>query len=624
MSIKICRLSDRQTFFATRGVLQDFSPSFDPAGNYLYFVGRRDLEARSDDAEFALGFPRSRNLFAIALRKDVPNPFIPKPKPLESEAVQARKRAEEELNQAVVATEIDLDGLCDRLIAFPLDAGRYSAVVGARNKVLFLQGDSKYSDHHTLEIYDFEHQKQVRLVNKWVQGYTLAHDYRTVVYRNDSALRVLPAQEYHGKDSGNNRSTGHIDLNRISISVNPTSEFRQMFREAWRLQRDYFWDTEMNGLEWEEIYQRYLPLVDRATTRYEFGDLLWELLGELGTSHAYVSFGSYRPDPKINQGFLGADWEWDEEGYRCQALVKGDPWNPSASSPLLQPGMEVQVGDVLLAINGQALSHTVPPGALLVDQGGREVNLLFQNVQGQRRSLSVKTLSSERKARYRSWVNQKREFVHQFTQERVGYIHVPDMGRDGYAEFHRAYLAEFDREALIIDVRFNGGGNVSGLLLQKLLRRRLGYTIPRWGSPIPYPHDSPRGPLLAITNEHAGSDGDIFSHAFKQLNLGPLIGRRTWGGVIGISPRHQLADGTTTTQPEFSFFFDDVGWRLENRGTEPDIEVDIAPQDYFAERDTQLQQAVTMALDLLAQKPAHSPKPTQPVRSQKIQLPPRH
>ena len=623
MSIKICKVEDRSTYFATRGVLKDFCPSFDPDGKYLYFVGRRDLQAYHDDAEFALGFPRARKLFAIPLRKDIPDPFIPQPKPLESEAVQARKKAEEELSHKIVATEIDLEGLCDRVIAFPLEMGLYSEVRGARNKVLFLQGDGKYRNHHTLEIYDFETQKQQRLVNKWVQNYTLASDYRTLVYVNDSCLRVLPAEEYVGNHSGNNRLSGHIDLSRVRISIHPTSEFRQMFREAWRLQRDYFWDTDMGGIEWEEVYQRYLPLVDRATTRHEFGDLLWELLGELGTSHAYVSFGSYRTTPKYSQGFLGADWEWNGQGYLCQAIIGGDTWNTEASSPLRQAGVDVQEGDLLLAINGQSLSTTVPPGALLVNQGDQEVELTVLSPAGSPRKLSVKTLANERKARYRSWVNQKRAFVHEATEARVGYIHVPDMSSDGYAEFHRGYLAEFDREALMIDVRFNGGGNVSGLLLQKLLRRRLGYTIPRWGSPVPYPHDSPRGPLVAITNELAGSDGDIFSHAFKQLNLGPLIGRRTWGGVIGISPRHQLADGTTTTQPEFSFFFDDVGWRLENRGTDPDIDIDIAPQDYFHNRDTQLERAVEVALELLTQRPAHSPKPTQPVRMQRVHLPPR-
>jgi tricorn protease len=181
------------------------------------------------------------------------------------------------------------------------------------------------------------------------------------------------------------------------------------------------------------------------------------------------------------------------------------------------------------------------------------------------------------------------------------------MGPNGYAEFHRSYLVEYDRDALIVDVRFNGGGHVSSLLLEKLARRRLGYDFPRWGAPDPYPQESPRGALVALTNEQAGSDGDIFSHAFKMLDLGPLVGKRTWGGVIGISPRHALADGTVTTQPEYSFYFDDVGWRVENHGTEPDVVVDNAPQDYARGVDVQLDRAISIALEQLAERPPHRP-----------------
>jgi tricorn protease len=213
--------------------------------------------------------------------------------------------------------------------------------------------------------------------------------------------------------------------------------------------------------------------------------------------------------------------------------------------------------------------------------------------------------------------------VHQATDGRVGYIHVPDMGADGYAEFHRGFLVEYDRDALIIDVRVNGGGHVSGLLLEKLARKRVGYDFPRWAAPKPYPDESPTGPMVALTNELAGSDGDIFSHTFKLMKLGPLVGKRTWGGVIGIWPRHRLVDGTVTTQPEFSFFFDDVGWRVENYGTDPDIEVDNAPQDYARGADPQLDKAVEVALDELSKRPPHRPRPTDRPQRVPPRLPPR-
>jgi tricorn protease len=209
---------------------------------------------------------------------------------------------------------------------------------------------------------------------------------------------------------------------------------------------------------------------------------------------------------------------------------------------------------------------------------------------------------------YRQWVKQNRDKVHQLTHGRVGYIHIPDMGGPGYAEFHRGFLTEYEREALIVDERYNRGGHISGLLLQKLARRRVGFTINRWGEiPSPYPDETLAGPMVALANEYAGSDGDIFAHAFKLLGLGPVIGKRTWGGVIGIWPKHMLVDGTITTQPEYSFWFDDVGWGVENYGTDPDIEVDITPQDYTKGEDPQLAKAIETILKALEENPPFSP-----------------
>jgi tricorn protease len=223
------------------------------------------------------------------------------------------------------------------------------------------------------------------------------------------------------------------------------------------------------------------------------------------------------------------------------------------------------------------------------------------------RNVIVRTLPTESQVRYRAWVEHNRRRVHEASDGRLGYVHIPDMYARGYAEFHRGYLAEVDRIGLIIDVRYNSGGHVSQLILEKLARRRIGYDLSRWGGLTPYPVDSVAGPLVALTNEHAGSDGDIFCHSFKLLKLGPLIGKRTWGGVIGISPRHTLVDGTVTTQPEYSHWFEDVGWSVENYGTDPDIEVEITPQAYIAGQDPQLDRAIAEGLRFLAEKPVRQP-----------------
>jgi tricorn protease len=307
---------------------------------------------------------------------------------------------------------------------------------------------------------------------------------------------------------------------------------------------------------------------------------------------------------------LGADFAYDEtvKAWRIAHIVQGDPWVERARSPLSAPAVNVREGDTLLAIGGRKLDAQTHPNALLVNESHAQVLITVGDAKGKSpRAITVKTVASEFPARYREWVETNRRIVHDRTKGRVGYVHIPNMGPHGYSEFHRYFLSEIDREGLVVDVRFNGGGHVSELILEKLARRRIAYNQSRWFNIQPYPVDSVAGPMVAITNEYAGSDGDIFSHGFKLLKLGPLIGKRTWGGVIGIWPRHSLVDGGLTTQPEFSFWFKDVGWKVENYGTDPDIEVEMRPQDFVAGRDPQLERALQEMARLLRTNPPQRP-----------------
>jgi tricorn protease len=638
-AIKLGEIESGQTSLATRPTLRDTRPAFDPDGKYLYFIGQRDFDPVYDELHFDLGFPKGSRPFAVTLRKDLDNPFIARPKPPESKEVEALKKAEaEEGPPAPPRIEIDLDGIADRVLAFPVSEARYGRIQGIKGKAVFStypiegargrsRGEDEKPGRGVLESYDLETQKQERLV-EGVSDFWISRDGKALLYQSGDRLRVLKAGEKppDKKEDKPGRESGWIDLGRVKVSIQSAAEWRQMFQEAWRLQREQFWTEDLSGIDWDAINQRYEPLVERVTTRSEFSDLLWELQGELGTSHAYEMGGEYRTGPNYRQGFLGVDWEFDAaaKAYRIAHLARGDTWDAEATSPLTGPGINLAVGDFVLAINGQPLGPNVTPAQRLVNQAGNEVLLTVRSAgQSEPRTVTVKALGDERPARYRDWVDANRDQVHRTTDGRVGYIHVPDMGPEGYAEFHRAFLVEYDRDALIIDVRVNGGGHVSGLLLEKLARKRVGYDFPRWAAPKPYPDESPAGPMVALTNELAGSDGDIFSHTFKLMKLGPLVGKRTWGGVIGIWPRHRLADGTVTTQPEFSFFFDDVGWRVENYGTDPDIEVDNAPHDYARGADPQLERAIAVALETLAQRPPHRPKPTDRPRRAAPQLGPR-
>ncbi|NJO42542.1 MAG: peptidase [Cyanobacteria bacterium RU_5_0] len=648
--IKLYGLQDGTTHLLTLPRFRDFNPSFDPDGKYLYFLSYREFNPVYDSHYFDLGFPRGVRPFLISLKKDTPSPFVSVPKPLNdkkqnnsdkqpssaSETTHSENAGDTDPSasefskpngEKPLSLEIDVDNIQHRVVGFPVPEGRYRQIWGLSGKVLFsslpIKGslnddddwlaDEAGENESTLEVYDFDKQKRETIATG-LTSFKVSRENETLIYRAKNRLRVctVAAQpKNNGKDDDKpGRKSGWLELKRVRISVIPTLEWQQMFREAWRLQKEHFWVEDMSGVDWDHVYQRYRPLLDKVTTRSEFSDLIWELQGELGTSHAYEHGGDYRRYPRYPIGFLGADFVYDAEanGYRVTHIVRGDSWNEKGDSALNRLGANVQIGDVLLAVNGQRVSHDRSPHELLVHQADSEVTLTFANPHTpEHRTITVKTQKSDRSARYREWVERNHQIVQERTNERVGYLHIPDMSAEGYAEFHRYYSVEAEKDALIVDIRYNGGGHVSQLLLEKLSRKRIGYDVSRWSKPQPYPTDSVAGAIVAITNEHAGSDGDIFSHCFKLMKLGTLIGKRTWGGVIGIWPRHALVDGSVLTQPEFSFWFVDVGWKVENYGTDPDIEVDIAPQDWAQGNDPQLDRAIQLIVDQLQQNPVKLP-----------------
>lgn len=659
-AIKLWNAETRETHQITHPILSDVSPAFDPDGRYLYFLSYRVFDPVYDNMQFELSFPRGMVPCLVTLRADLPSPFTPLPPSDQVEDKDEKKDASpapaadsapagdapgERAAPADAAhdaqpqpagapadekkqdrTRIDLEGIANRVLAFPVAEGRYGKIAGAKGgkKVLWTYyfseptlHDAPDGEHEedggTLESFDFE-TRAAESVAENVGGFTLSADAAWLAYTVRRHLRVVRVGE-RPEDSGPPRKRGWINLERVKVNIDPPVEWRQMFGEAWRLQRDHFWTPDMSQVDWQAVHNGYLPLVERVSSRSEFSDLMWEMQGELGTSHCYEYGGDYRPHLSVySQGFLGADFAWDDGrgAWRITGIAQGDAWHPKANSSLNMPGVDARLGDSLLAINGVTLSRSLSPAMALVNQAGADVALTLArglpDEGGAPRVVIVKTLQSERPARYRAWVEGNRARVHAATQGRAGYLHIPDMGPRGFAEFHRSFLAESERDALVVDARYNGGGHVSELILEKLSRKRLGYTVSRWAQvPVPYPAYSVAGPMVAITNEHAGSDGDIFSHGFKALKLGPLIGARTWGGVIGISPSHTLADGTTTTQPEFATWFHDAEWRLENFGAEPDIAVDDTPRDWAAGTDAQLERAITEVMRRLRRRPPKLP-----------------
>ena len=615
--IRVAEVKTGKTHDVTRPDFRDYSPSFDPDGHYLYFLSYRVLDPVYDALYFDLGFPRATRPYAVALQKDLPSPFVAVPKPV----VRWNRRVADQPKEpkGPPQTKIDFEGVSGRVIAFPVAEGRYGQVIGMRGKVAYTNypvegslgaswmGGSEPPAKGTLEIWDYDKNK----AEAWMSGVTevrMAPELRTFAVRAGNRIRIIGADE-KPKDGPcePGRDSGWLDLSRIRMAITPEKEWEQMLREAWRLQRDHFWREDMAGIDWNGVYARYRPLLERVNTRGELSDLIWEMQGELGTSHCYEIGGDYRFPPQWRAGFLGADIARGKDGkWRIGRVVRGDSWDADRDSPLARPGVNAQAGEAIVSINGRPVGDR-PPGEHLVHRAGQEVSLELENAKRKRRTVIVRTLREEFSLRYRDWVETNRAWVHKRSSGRVGYIHIPNMGPQGYAEFHRYYLAELDSAGLLVDLRNNGGGHVSQLLLEKLARRRIGYDVNRWGVPSPYPSDSPMGPMVALTNEYAGSDGDIFSHCFKLMKLGPLVGKRTWGGVVGIWPRHTLVDGCVTTQPEFSFWFHDVGYGVENYGTDPDIEIENRPQDYASGKDPQLERALEEVERLLRDHPSPVP-----------------
>jgi len=628
-AIKLHDVAKKASTLVTTPEFRDYSPAFDPEGKYLYFLSVRTFDPVYDNVQFELSFPRAARPYLIALRDDQRTPFDPEPKGLKP---ADDRRKSDKPDTPPPAMRVDLPGIARRVAAFPVPEGRFGQIAGTTGKVLWTvfpipgahgRGGHKESPGR-LELFDFATLRTETLQER-ADNFALAADHVTLVVREGKRLRAIRANaKPEGKEAAPSeepsRKTGWIDLSRIRLSVEPRAEWRQMLREVWRLQRDQFWVANMSGTDWEAIYRRYEPLLGRVATRGELSDLIWEMQGELGTSHAYEMGGDHRRPPQVALGHLAADLRAVDggAGYEIARIVEGDAWDAAADSPLNAIGVQARLGERIVAVNGQPVARAKPPQALLVHQAGTKVELTLAPRKGDRRPASprtvlVTTLADEAPARYREWVERNRAWVHANSNGRVGYLHLPDMMSAGFAEFHRYFGAECDRAALIVDVRYNRGGHVSQLLLEKVARKRIGYNIMRWGRPEPYPSDSPAGPLVALTNEHAGSDGDIFSHCFKLMGIGKLVGTRTWGGVVGIWPRHALVDGSETTQPEFSFWFADVGWSVENYGTDPEIEVDNAPQDAVAGHDRQLERALATALAVARKsgvlKPNVGPRP---------------
>ncbi|MER8221132.1 S41 family peptidase [Streptomyces sp. NPDC094143] len=613
--LKLANTTDLSVTEATPLRFQDYAPAFTADGKHLAFLSTRSFDPVYDEHVFDLAFVEGARPHLITLAATTPSPFGPQ---RHGRSFETPDRDETPDSEGTPTTRIDLEGLADRIVPFPVEAARYSNLRAAKDGVLWLRhpvagvlGASRATPDDPepkteLERYDLAQQRVEHLAVD-ADHFEVSGDGRRVLLWTDGRLKVVPSdRRASGDDDSDSNIT--VDLGRVRQMIDPAAEWRQMFDENGRIMRDHFWRPDMSGVDWTGVLDRYRPVVERLATHDDLVDLLWEVQGELGTSHAYVTpRGGSGGGPR--QGLLGADLSRHEDGtWRVDRILPSETSDPDARSPLAAPGVAVRPGDAVVAVAGQPVDPVTGPGPLLIGTANKPVELTISPAGGgEPRYAVVVPVADEEPLRYHAWVADRRAYVHEKSGGRLGYLHVPDMQAPGWAQIHRDLRVEVAREGLVVDVRENRGGHTSQLVVEKLARRVVGWDLPRGMRAESYPRDAPRGPVVAVANEFSGSDGDIVNAAIKALGIGPVVGTRTWGGVIGIDSRYRLVDGTLVTQPKYAFWLEGYGWGVENHGVDPDVEVVQSPQDYAAGRDTQLDEAIRMALESLETAPAKTP-----------------
>ncbi|MFI7681130.1 S41 family peptidase [Streptomyces griseoaurantiacus] len=614
--LKLANTADLSVTEATPLRFRDFSPAFTLDGKHLAFLSARSFDPVYDEHVFDLAFVGGVRPYLITLAATTPSPFGPQ---RHGRPFDAPDKDETPDSEGTPTTRIDLDGLADRIVPFPVEAARYSTLRAAKDGVLWLRhplqgvlGASRATSEDPgpktdLERYDLVQQRVEHLAGD-ADHYAVTGDGKRVLLWTDSRLKVVPSDRRASSDEDSD-SNIPVDLTRIRQTVDPAAEWRQMYDEVGRLMRDNFWRPDLGGVDWDAVLDRYRPVLERVATHDDLVDLLWEVQGELGTSHAYVTPGGGGGWSERRQGLLGADISRHEDGsWRIDRVLPSETSDPEAQAPLAAPGVAVRVGDAIVAVGGRPVDPVTGPGPLLVGTAGKPVELTVSPAGGgDLRHAVVLPLENEEPLRYHAWVADRRAYVHEKSGGRLGYLHVPDMVGSGWAQLHRDLRVEVAREGLVVDVRENRGGHTSQLVVEKLARRIVGWDLPRGMRPSSYPEDAPRGPVVAVANEFSGSDGDIVNAAIKALGIGPVVGTRTWGGVVGIDNRYQLVDGTAVTQPKYAFWLEGYEWGVENHGVDPDVEVVMAPQDHAAGRDPQLDEAIRLALAALEETPAKQP-----------------
>jgi tricorn protease len=605
-----------ESYRVTDGLSEAVSPAFDASGKYVYFLASTDyalnvgwLDMTSYDRQV------TRGLYLAVLSKDEPSPFLPesdeegkKDEEKKDEKSDDKNGEKKEKDKKAVEVKFDPDHIDQRILAVDVPEKDYVAVVsGPENIVFYAERDGRNATLHKYDIKKREGDKFMDGIN----GFDVSADGKKLLYRAGNKLGIVETSKGSAKVGD-----GALDLDGMQARVEPAAEWAQMNREAWRIMRDFFYDPALHGADWPAMYEKYSAWLPSVHHRSELTYLNAMMLSEVVAGHTRTGGGDMPRTDRVPVGLLGADFTFENGRFRIARILHGENWNPDLRAPLSAPGVDVTEGDYLIAVNGKDVDGGNLYALFEATANKQTVLRVSARANGRdARDVTVVPVPSDTSLRQRQWMEDNRKKVDELSGGRLAYVYLPNTAQAGYTNFNRYYYAQQDKRGAVIDERFNGGGKVADYIVEFIDRPLMSMWASRHGTPFTSPNAAIFGPKVMIVNEWAGSGGDYMPWAFQKRGVGPLIGRRTWGGLIGVSNFPVLMDGGFTTAPSFAIYSTDPEnpqWIVENEGVTPDIEVDVDPQDVAAGRDPQLERAVQECLRLLDENPvqlAPRPKP---------------
>jgi tricorn protease len=613
---------DKKLKQITSGFYSIYRPIFDVEGKYIYAITSQSFTPSYSDLDNSFIYTNSDKIAAIALKKTTPSLLKPKNddvavKEDEGDKKSDEKKADEKKPDSTStakkpnakAVDIDFDGIEQRLDLLPIPAGNYNILGSVKGKILYMKYPNVGSapgGQGMIKYYDIDKREEKTILDG-ADGYVLSNNANKLLVVKSGSYAVIKPEE-------NQKFEKPLRLSEMQAMVNPMEEWKQIFNDAWRFERDYFYDAGMHGVDWNKVKEQYSKMIEGATTREEADFVIGEMIGELNASHTYHGGGDIEIAKSKPVGYLGVDWEAAGDHYRIKKIIRGAPWDAEVKSALDAGGVNIKEGDYILAVNGIPLTTEMEPYTAFVGLGGKTVELTYNSkptMEGAKTAI-VQTLTDEYRLRHLAWIEKNRKRVEEETNGEVGYIYVPSTGVDGQTELMRQFNAQWDKKGLVIDERFNDGGQIPDRFIEMLNRDPLAFWAVRDGETWPWPPYAHFGPKVMLMNGWSGSGGDAFPDYFRRKKLGPLIGARTWGGLIGISGVPPLLDGGSVTVPTFRMYNPDGTWFKEGHGVEPDIAV---PEDLGAMAkgiDPQLERAIAETKSLLKSKEfKRPPRPAQ-------------